>query len=66
MLLISKSRSNISPFDNKKGNENEVIQRKIFKTWHEVMSSMQIDTVELPWNADGTACQKILRKETNR
>ena len=62
MVLLSKSRKNISPFGNKNTEDQGVIQRKIFKTWHEVMAYMQIETVELPWNADGRTALDILRK----
>lgn len=46
-----------------KSDDNEIVQRKIFKTWHEVMAYMQIETVELPWNADGKTALEILRKQ---
>ena len=43
--------------------ENEVIERKIFKTWTEVMKYMNIETIELAWNVDGMTALKALRKK---
>jgi adenylate kinase family enzyme len=60
-MVIVRRNSGNSSFDNKSNDENEVVQRKIFKTWHEVMAYMQIETVELPWNADGVTTLRILR-----
>ena len=62
MVLVSKTRSNLNTYDNQTDEDKEVIQRKIFKTWHEVMAYMQIETIELPWDADGAKTLKILRK----
>ena len=56
-----KIRRNIT--SENKSDDNEIVQRKIFKTWHEVMAYMQIETVELPWDADGKLALEILRKQ---
>lgn len=64
MVLIRKPRNIInSPFEKKASEDCEAVQRKIFKTWHEVMSYMQIETVELPWNSDGATALRILREK---
>ena len=62
MVIVRRTSANNTSFDNKNNDENEIIQRKIFKTWHEVMAYMQIETVELPWNADGVTTLRILRE----
>ena len=56
MAIIRKDSMN-------NNDDQAVIQRKIFKTWHEVMEYMQIETVELPWNVDGITALRILREK---
>ena len=63
MVLLRKGSKFESESNNKANDDKEIVQRKIFKTWHEVMSYMQIETVELPWNADGATALSILRKQ---
>ena len=43
--------------------DNEVIERTIFKTWTEVLEFMRIETIELAWNVDGITALKALRKK---
>ena len=63
MVIIRKSGNRDSRLETQNNSENEVIDRKTFKTWKEVMEFMAIETVELPWNVDGVTALKVLRKK---
>ena len=57
MVLKNSKNLRISKNDE----PQEKIQRKIFKTWPEVLAYLNIETVELPWNANGEMALAILR-----
>ena len=61
MVLVRKNADRTPALEKKNAEDREVVQRKIFKKWHEVMDYMGIETIELPWDTDGAQALSKLR-----
>lgn len=63
-MVIRRTYSRIgSRIDNQPQDSEEVVDRKIFKTWTEVLKYMNIETIDLPWDVKGTQALEALRKK---
>lgn len=62
MVILRNSKSP----RNAKDEAKEKVERKIFKTWQEIIAYLNIDTVELPWNVNGEMALKALRAKYSK